>query len=133
MKAVFRITLLIAALTWTSLTALQAQRIIKGSVYREGEPAAGVTVEAHRGGTMMTSFDGKYEVEAHENTKWLKFTFINESHKLDISDKTGDNFDFAFEVLVARFPVVLLDLVLGAQIHLGKGEGLILVAEILPF
>jgi len=97
MKAVFRITLLIAALSWSSLTALQAQRIIKGTVYREGEPAAGVTVEAHRGGTMMTSFDGKYEVEAHEGTKWLKFTFINESQKLDISDKTGDVFDFAFD------------------------------------
>ncbi|MDD4108811.1 MAG: hypothetical protein PHH93_08840, partial [Prolixibacteraceae bacterium] len=96
MKSVFRITLLIAALTWTSF-ALQAQRIIKGTVYREGEPAAGVTVEAHRGGTMMTSFDGKYEVQAHENTKWIKFIFINESEKLDLSDKTGDVFDFAFD------------------------------------
>jgi tetratricopeptide (TPR) repeat protein len=96
MKAVFRITILVAAVVIIASTTLQAQRIIKGTVYRDGEPAAGITVEAHRGGSMMTSFDGKYEVEAHEKTKWLKFTYINETKKLDIDDKQGDVFDFAF-------------------------------------
>jgi tetratricopeptide (TPR) repeat protein len=97
MKAVFRISLLMASLVLVAVTTIQAQRVIKGTVYREGKPAAGVTVEAHRGGTMMTSFDGKYEVEASDKTKWIRFTFINESERLDISDKPGDVFDFAFD------------------------------------
>ena len=97
MKAVFRISLLVAAVVITVATTLQAQRVIKGTVYRDGEPAAGITVEAHRGGSMMTSFDGKYEVEAHEKTKWLKFTYINETKKLDdIDEKQGNVFDFAW-------------------------------------
>jgi tetratricopeptide (TPR) repeat protein len=97
MKAVFRISLLMASLVLAAVTTIQAQRVIKGTVYREGKPAAGVTVEAHRGGTMMTSFDGKYEIEADEKTKWIRFTFINDSERLDISDKPGDVFDFAFD------------------------------------
>jgi tetratricopeptide (TPR) repeat protein len=97
MKAVFRISLLMASLVVAAVTSIQAQRVIKGTVYREGKPAAGVTVEAHRGGNMMTSFDGKYEVEASDKTKWIRFTFINESERLDISDKPGDIFDFAFD------------------------------------
>ena len=97
MKAVLRITFLVAAVVLAAATSLQAQRIIKGTVYRDGEPAAGITVEAHRGGSMMTSFDGKYEVEAHEKTKWLKFTYINETQKLDdIDEKEGNVFDFAW-------------------------------------
>jgi tetratricopeptide (TPR) repeat protein len=97
MKAVFRISLLMASLVLSAATTIQAQRVIKGTVYREGKPAAGVTVEAHRGGSMMTSFDGLYEVEASEKTKWIRFTFINDSERLDISDKPGDIFDFAFD------------------------------------
>lgn len=97
MKAVFRISLLMASLVLAAVTSIQAQRVIKGTVYREGKPAAGVTVEAHRGGSMMTSFDGKYELEASDKTKWIRFTFINESERLDISDKPGDVFDFAFD------------------------------------
>jgi tetratricopeptide (TPR) repeat protein len=97
MKAVFRISLLMASLVLVAVTSIQAQRVIKGTVYREGKPAAGVTVEAHRGGSMMTSFDGKYELEASDKTKWIRFTFINDSERLDISDKPGDVFDFAFD------------------------------------
>ena len=97
MKAVFRISLLMATLVLAAATTLQAQRVIKGTVYREGKPAAGVTVEAHRGGSMMTSFDGKYEVEASDKSKWIRFTFINDSERLDISEKPGDVFDFAFD------------------------------------
>ena len=97
MKAVFRISLLMASLVLAAVTSIQAQRVVKGTVYREGKPAAGVTVEAHRGGSMMTSFDGKYELEASDKTKWIRFTFINDSERLDISDKPGDVFDFAFD------------------------------------
>lgn len=97
MKSVFRITLLIASIALVSVINLQAQRVITGTVYNNGEPAAGVTVEAHRGGSMMTSFDGKYEVEANDKTKWIRFTSVSDSKRLDISDKTGDNFDFAFD------------------------------------
>ncbi|MDD2381941.1 MAG: hypothetical protein PHV35_09620, partial [Mariniphaga sp.] len=97
MKAIFRLALLIASLTLTVGYPLLAQRVVTGTVYREGKPAAGVTVEAHRGGSMMTSFDGKYEVEADVKTKWLRFTFLDESSRLDISDKPGDSFDFAFD------------------------------------
>ena len=97
MKSVFRITLLIASIAMISVINLQAQRVITGTVYNKGEPAAGVTVEAHRGGSMMTSFDGKYEVEASDRTKWIRFTSVTDSERLDISDKTGDHFDFAFD------------------------------------
>ncbi len=97
MKSVFRIALLVIAVAAFSAFNLQAQRVIKGTVYNNGEPAAGVTVEAHRGGSMMTSFDGKYEVEANDRTKWIRFTSVTESERLDISDKQGNTFDFAFD------------------------------------
>ena len=97
MKTVFRISLLIASLVLATAVTIQAQRVIKGTVYREGKPAAGVTVEAQRGSSMMTSFDGKYEVEASDKTNWIRFTFITESERLDISDKPGNVFDFAFD------------------------------------
>lgn len=97
MKTIFRITFLIAALTVMAVPGVLAQRVIKGTVYREGKPAAGITVEVHRGGTMMTSFDGKYELEANDNSKWIKFTYITETQRLDISGKSGDIFDFAFD------------------------------------
>ena len=97
MKSVFRITLLVAFLAVTFGFNLQAQRVIKGTVYNNGEPAAGVTVEAQRGGRMMTSFDGKYEVEASDKTKWIRFTSVSQSERLDISDKSGNVIDFAFD------------------------------------
>lgn len=78
-------------------TSSLAQRIIKGTVYRGGELAAGVTVEAHKGGTMMTSFDGIYEVEADAKSKWLKFTFIDEVKRLPIEENTSNEIDFAFD------------------------------------
>ncbi|SHJ87226.1 hypothetical protein SAMN05444280_13620 [Tangfeifania diversioriginum] len=96
MKAFFRIALLITAVAFSAATTLQAQRVVKGTVYRDGEPAAGITVEVHRGGTMLTGFDGQYELEAHEKSKWIKFTYINDTKKLDIDDKQGNVFDFAW-------------------------------------
>ncbi len=96
MKTFLRITLLFATVFLFATTATKAQRTITGTVYMDGKPAAGIEVLAHKGGSMMTSFDGKYKVEASPKTKWIKFTFIDESKKLDISDKSGDHFDFAF-------------------------------------
>ena len=81
MKANIRKTLLFASIAILMATSTLAQRVIKGTVYRDGEPIAGVTVEAHSGGTMMTSFDGKYKVQADKKTKWIKFTFIEEPGK----------------------------------------------------
>lgn len=96
MKVNIRTMLLVALIVLASATSTLAQRTIKGTVYRDGEPAAGITVEAHRGGSMMTSFDGKYEVEADEKTKWLKFTYIDDTKKLDVDDKEGNTFDFDY-------------------------------------
>jgi len=96
MKAILRNTLLFAMVSLVGISSSLAQRVLKGTVYMEGQPAAGVTVEAHRGGEMLTSFDGKYEVEADAKTKWIKFTFIDETKRLEIEGKSGDVFDFPF-------------------------------------
>lgn len=77
---------------------ISAQRVIKGIVYREGKPAAGVTVEAHRGtNTAFTDFDGKYEVTTDSKAKWIKFTFIDQSKRLDLTETSGDEIDFSFD------------------------------------
>ena len=69
----FLLTIAIVAITGFSSIA---QRVIKGTVYRDGEPAAGVTVEAHKSNdTFMTSFDGKYEIEADEKSKYLRYFY----------------------------------------------------------
>ena len=99
MKPLFSKTILltVALVAMTSLASI-AQRVIKGTVYRGGEPAAGVTVEAHKSNdTYMTSFDGKYEIEASDKSKYLKFTFIDDSRKLDIEGNTSNSIDFSFD------------------------------------
>ncbi len=96
MRALTRITLLFASMVLMAVNSSFAQRTIEGTVYKDGEPAAGVTVEAHRGSSMMTSFDGKYKVEASDKSKYIKFTFIDDSKKMDIDENTPDHVDFAF-------------------------------------
>lgn len=96
MKTILRIPLLLASIVIFGVTIAQAQRVVKGTVYMDGKPAAGITIEVHKGGEMMTSFDGKYEVEADAKSKYIRFTFIDESKKLEIEGKSGDVFDFAF-------------------------------------
>ncbi|MCF6357775.1 MAG: hypothetical protein L3J54_08200, partial [Draconibacterium sp.] len=96
MKTFLRITFLFALIFTAAATIAVGQRVIKGTVYMDGKLAAGITVEAHKGGSMMTSFDGKYEIEADAKTKWIKFTFIDEVKKLEIAGKPGDTFDYAF-------------------------------------
>lgn len=96
MKALSRISFLFALIVLVAVTGSMAQRVIKGTVYMDGKPAAGVTVEAHKGSSMMTSFDGKYEVTADPKSKYLSFTFINDSKKLNLTDASVNEIDFAF-------------------------------------
>lgn len=75
-----------------------AQRVITGTVYREGKVAAGVTVEAHKSSEVfMTSFDGKYKITADNKSKYLKFTFIDDSRKVDIENNPSNVIDFSFD------------------------------------
>lgn len=75
-----------------------AQREITGTVYREGKPAAGVTVEAHKSSeTFMTSFDGKYKIKVDDKSKYLKFTFIDDSRRIDLTGNTKSVIDFSFD------------------------------------
>jgi tetratricopeptide (TPR) repeat protein len=98
MKALSRIGFLFALIVLAALNSAMAQRTIKGTVYMDGEPAAGVTVEAHKGSSMMTSFDGKYEVTADAKSKYIKFTLMatGESKKFDLDERSVGEIDFAF-------------------------------------
>ncbi len=96
MKALSRISFLFALIVLAAVNNIMAQRIIKGTVYMDGKPAPGVTVEAQRGSSMMTSFDGKYEVTADPKSKYLSFTFINDTKKFNLVDASVNEIDFAF-------------------------------------
>lgn len=98
MKTLSRITFLFALIVLAAVNSAMAQRVIKGTVYMEGKPASGVTVEAHKGSSMMTSFDGKYEVTADAKSKYLKFTLLatGDSKKLDLVEGSPNEIDFAF-------------------------------------
>lgn len=96
MKALLRTTLFMAFAFVAGFTVAKAQNVIKGTVYMDGKPAAGITVEVNRGGMMMTSFDGKYELERDPKAKWIRFTFIDESKREDLENVKGEVFDFAF-------------------------------------
>lgn len=88
-------TLVVAAFT---VQLAVAQRVVKGTVYREGKVAAGVTVEAHRSSeTFMTSFDGIYEIKVPDKAKYITFTFIDDRRKLDIEGNNSDVIDFSFD------------------------------------
>jgi len=98
MKALTRITFLFALIVFAGFYGAIAQRVLKGTVYMDGEPAAGITVEAHRGSQMMTSFDGKFEVTADPKSKYIKFTLMatSESKRLDLNENSPGEIDFAF-------------------------------------
>jgi tetratricopeptide (TPR) repeat protein len=124
MKAILRITLLLAAIVMVGVTVVQAQRVVKGTVYMDGKPAAGITVEVHKGGGMMTSFDGKYELEADAKSKYIRFTFIDESKKLEIEGKSGNVFDFAY---TGEIPVAgaASETTAGGEVNMSSAEELI--------
>lgn len=101
-KVTLRLALLVMFVVTT--TTLWAQRKITGTVYLDGKPAAGVTVTAHKASTdFFTSFDGKYELEISDNSKYIKFEYPTEIYKLDIEGKT----DAVFDYFVGKKPVAL--------------------------
>ncbi len=96
MKTFSRITLLSISIVLMAVTGLMAQREIKGTVYMDGKPAPGVTVEVNRGGRAFTGFDGKYKVEASTKSKWIKFNAADGTEKrVDLDENSGDNIDCA--------------------------------------
>lgn len=98
MKTLVLKSVLVAFFVLSFVLGSSSQRVIKGTVYREGKPAAGVTVEAHRGSnTAFTDFDGKYEVTTDDKAKWIRFTFIDDSKKLDLTESSGNEIDFSFD------------------------------------
>ena len=98
MKTLSRIAFLFAIIVFATVNSAMAQKTIKGTVYMDGEPAPGVTVEAHRGDSDMTSFDGKYEVTVDSKSKYIKFTLMatGESKKYDLEDNSPNEIDFPF-------------------------------------
>jgi tetratricopeptide (TPR) repeat protein len=98
MKTIIQKTLLLITVVVLTATFALGQRVIKGTVYLEGKPAAGITVEAQRGTTKaFTSFDGKYEVKADSRTSWLRFTYVDQTKRYDIPANSGDEIDFYFD------------------------------------
>jgi hypothetical protein len=87
MKAFIRKSILLVLLVSGLLVSANAQRVIKGTVYKEGKPFAGVNVEMHRSSDrVMTSFDGKFEVKGDDKSRWLRFTFLGDSKRVDIPE-----------------------------------------------
>ena len=75
-----------------------AQRTITGVVYNNGEPAAGIQVDGHKtNDSYYTSFDGAYKIEVTDKSKWIRFTFLDESKKLDIETNTSDVINFSWD------------------------------------
>lgn len=128
MKPLFSKTILltVALIALTGLSVM-AQRVVKGTVYRGGEPAAGVTVEAHRSsGTFMTSFDGKYEIEVSDKSKYIEFTFIDDRRKLDIEGNNSNVIDFSFD---GEIPVKGKGVVVEGGVDLRTSEELVKARE----
>jgi tetratricopeptide (TPR) repeat protein len=97
MKTFVRKFILFALVAVGLVLSTNAQRTIKGTVYREGKPAAGVTVELHRSSqSVMTSFDGKYELTGDDKSKWLRFVFIDQEKRVDLPVGV-DKYDFYFD------------------------------------
>lgn len=115
MKTLTRKGIFLVLIVFVALSSAMAQRTIKGTVYMDGKPAAGVTVEAHKGGTMMTSFDGKYSVEADAKSKYLRFTLMatGESKKFDLAEQSVGEIDFAFTGAIPGAEGSLADAVSG--------------------
>ncbi|QZT36469.1 tetratricopeptide repeat protein [Halosquirtibacter xylanolyticus] len=97
MKAIFKRTLmLMIAISLSSVAAL-AQKKITGVVYKEGKPAAGVEVSAHKSkDSFFTSFDGKYELTISSKSKYIRFAFPDKEEKLDIEGKEGNVFNYNY-------------------------------------
>lgn len=96
MKAITK-TITVVLLITISL-ATYAQRTITGIVYNNGEPAAGILVEANRtSDSYFTGFDGKYEIKVSEKTKFIRFSFLENSRKVDLATITSDEFNYSWD------------------------------------
>lgn len=96
MKAITKI-IGVVFLIFVSYTT-NAQRKVTGVVYNNGEPAAGILVEAHKSNdSYYTSFDGAYEIEVSAKTKYIRFTYLDESKKLDVEGNTSDVINFSWD------------------------------------
>ena len=63
-----------------------------------GKPQAGILVEGQKvKGSFFTGFDGKYELTITDKTKYLKFSFLDESKKLSIEGNTADIINFSWD------------------------------------
>lgn len=89
-----------------------AQKTITGTVYRDNKPAAGVTIEIHQGITSgFTDFDGKYKVITKGNPKWIKFIFLDETKKINITDINNIiNFSFDGEIPIQESELTNINL-----------------------
>jgi len=97
MRAITRI-ISVVFLFFTVACSTFAQRTITGIVYNNGQPAGGILVEAQKSNdSFYTSFDGKYEIKISDKTKFIRFTFLDESKKVDISAETPDVFNFSWD------------------------------------
>lgn len=89
-----RFQLFALCFTFGILSINASPRVLKGTVYHSGKPASGVLVTVHKSrATYFTSFDGKYELKADTKSKWIKFTFNDQSTKLDIDPNGSDYID----------------------------------------
>lgn len=96
MKAI-KTTIIVVLFATISIVSF-AQRTITGFVYIDGNPAAGILVEAHRSSdSFFTGFDGAYKIEVTEKTKFIKFTFLENSKKVNIEDIPSDQFNFSWD------------------------------------
>jgi len=98
MKTVVHKSILISLIFVGFALTTHAQRVVRGTVYREGKPAAGVYVEMHRSTqkNVMTGFDGKYEITGDDKSKWIRFAFIDESKRVDLPEGVTE-FNFLFD------------------------------------
>ncbi|MDC1106594.1 tetratricopeptide repeat protein [Prolixibacteraceae bacterium] len=97
MKAIFKRTLMLMIAFSLSSVAALAQKKITGVVYKEGKPAAGVEVSAHKSkDSYFTSFDGKYELTISSKSKYIRFAFPDKEEKFDIEGKEGDVFNYSY-------------------------------------
>lgn len=97
MKAITRI-ISVVILFFAVASSTFAQKTITGVVYNNGEPAGGILVEAQKSNdSFYTSFDGKYEIKISDKTKFIRFTFLDESKKVDIDENTPEVLNFSWD------------------------------------
>ena len=97
MKTLIHKIILLAFLIGAVTTVVNAQRVVTGTVYREGKPAAGINVEIHRGTKALSDFDGKFEVTGDDKSKWMRFAFVNEKTQTLELEEGKNDYVFLFD------------------------------------